>query len=154
MTVEALWQAFVDKYPVYKDRSYEAWAFGGSRKQKDHLADLVLRGVKTATTSAYPLYDLEGERISDVGCLDIILDGSGQAICIIETRRVYLCRFDRVQAHHAYLEGEGDRSLAYWQAVHQDFFTDEMAAQGLEFSRDSLMVCEEFVCLYPKPIKS
>ena len=30
-----------------------------------------------------------------------------------------------VSEEHAYKEGEGDRSLAYWRAVHEEFFTKE-----------------------------
>ena len=33
--------------------------------------------------------------------------------------------FDEVSKEHAYKEGEGDRSLAYWRDVHEDFFAEE-----------------------------
>ncbi len=46
-----------------------------------------------------------------------------------------------------FCEGEGDKSLAYWRKVHEDFFRDEYAACGLEFSQDIPVVCEEFELL-------
>jgi uncharacterized protein YhfF len=49
MTAEELWK----KSGFYG--TYEAWPFG---EAPDELADLVLRGIKTATCSAYELYQI------------------------------------------------------------------------------------------------
>jgi uncharacterized protein YhfF len=53
-----------------------------------------------------------------------------------------------VTAEHAYREGEGDRSLSHWRGVHRKFFTQELEAEGLEFSEDMKLVCEEFEVVY------
>lgn len=47
-------------------------------------------------------------------------------------------------------EGEGDRTLAYWRRVHEDFFTQELRAEGLEFSPEMKVVCEQFELVFPK----
>ena len=124
----------------------DAWAFGGA---PDELAALVRSGVKTATASAYPLYALEGEPLPQPGGLSVILDGQGEAVCAIRTTRVYTVPFDQVSARHAFLEGEGDRSLTHWRQVHRAFFSREMEEAGLSFTEDMPVVCEEFERVYP-----
>ena len=57
--------------------------------------------------------------------------------------------FCQVSADHAFKEGEGDKSLTYWQQVHQAFFTECLAEAGLEFSQESGVVLEEFRKVYP-----
>ena len=46
-------------------------------------------------------------------------------------------------------EGEGDKSLAYWRQVHEEFFTEWMSEAGLTFTPDSKVVLEEFRKVYP-----
>lgn len=144
MTAEQMWQAFSYKTGICAE--YEAWAFGDDG---DHLADLVLRGIKSATCSALALYELDGEPLPEVGQYSVILDSRDQAVCIIQTTRVYQTPFRQITAEHAFREGEGDRSLAYWQKVHEAFFTVELQEAGLSFDRDLMLVCEEFQRLYP-----
>ena len=125
----------------------EAWAFGDDA---DNLARLVLEGVKTATSSAFPLYELEGEPLPEAGEYSVILDSREEAVCVIQTERVRVVPFQDVGGDHAYREGEGDRSLAYWRAVHERFFTGELARAGLAFRQDMPVVCEEFRRIWPE----
>lgn len=148
MTHQEMWAACRRINPGIGD-DYEAWAYGGA---SDLLAELTLTGVKTATSSARPLYELEGEALPQAGAeYSVILDSRDQAVCVIRTTRVYTTPFSQVSAEHAYKEGEGDRSLAYWQRIHEDFFRAELEEAGLEFSLDMPVVCEEFQVVYPEP---
>ena len=147
MQAAEMWAAFAAQAGL-GDVPWEAWAFGDA---PDDLAQLVLRGVKTATSSAYALYALEGEPLPRAGEYSVILDGRGDACCVVQTTRVYVTPFDRVTPAHARQEGEGDRSLAHWRAVHQAFFTRCLAEAGLGFSRDMPVLCEEFRLAYPPP---
>lgn len=124
---------------------YEAWAFGSD---PDKLAELVVRGVKTATSSAYALYEIDNEALPEAGEYSVILDSHDNAVCIIKTAKVYVTSFDRVSEAHAYKEGEGDRSLEYWREVHEKFFTDCLREAGLSFSPTMEVVCEEFEVIY------
>ena len=124
---------------------YESWAFGGN---PDKLADLVVRGIKTATCSAYAFYEEEDERIPEVGDYSVILDSKDNAVCIIKTTKVYICPFDEVTANHAYKEGEGDRSLKYWRKVHEEFFSQDLKSINREFDEKMKVVCEEFELVY------
>lgn len=146
MTPEQLWQEYKQINPTIGD-DYEAWSFGA---EEDLLAKLVLQGQKTATASAYDLYQLGGEELPQVGTFDVILDSQDQAVCIIEITKVKVVPFKQVSAEHAFKEGEGDRSLAYWRQVHEELFTKWLAEEGLNFTEDTGVVLEEFRLVYPK----
>ncbi len=124
-----------------------AWAFGVTPTQADALLALVLDGTKTATAGALWDYEHEGEDVARVGDLAILLDGGGQPRALIGVTGVRVVPFREVSAEHAYAEGEGDRSLAHWRAVHEQFFT-EVATHGKGFSLDMPVVCETFEVLY------
>ena len=109
----------------------------------------MLNGIKTATASAYPLYEQEQEPLPKAGDYSVILNTKGEAVCIIRTTKVYVVPFREVSADHAFREGEDDRSLESWREVHRDFFPREMKAGGLTFDEDMPVVCEEFLRVYP-----
>ena len=129
--------------------NYQAWAFGGA---PDKLARLVLQGVKTATCSALALYEYENEEIPKVGDHSVILDSDDQAVCIIRTTKVYIAAFDQVSERHAYLEGEGNRSLEYWRQVHEEFFTEELKTIQQNFDAKMELVCEEFEVVFAEMV--
>ena len=139
MTAEELWKR------SGLSGEYEAWAFG---EAPDKLAELVVQGIKTATCSAYDLYQLDNEPIPQAGDLSVILDSRGEAVCIIRTLKVYVTEFRNVSPEHAFKEGEGDRSLAYWRTVHVSFLTKELAAVHKTFDEKTKVVCEEFEVVY------
>ena len=144
MNAAEMWERFCEKSGIKAD--YDDWAFGGA---PDALAELVLNGIKTATASAYPLYEQEQEPLPKAGDYSVILNTKGEAVCIIRTRKVYVVPFREVSADHAFREGEDDRSLESWRKVHRDFFTREMNDEGLSFDEDMPVVCEEFMRVYP-----
>ena len=145
MTPKEMWIAYKKINPEIGDE-IDAWAFGVSA---DDLANLVVCGEKTATASAYELYKLENEPLPQAGSFDVILDSQDRAVCIIEITKVSVLPFNQVSADHAFKEGEGDKSLTYWQRVHQEFFTKCLAEAGLEFSSETGVVLEEFRKVYP-----
>lgn len=124
---------------------YQAWSFGGNA---DELAHLVLSGRKCATSSLYVWYERGGERLPQVFDYNIILNGRGEAVCIVETTKVIIVPFNEVTEEHAFKEGEGDRRLKTWQEIHRSFFTKELLAMGLHFHDEMLVVCEEFRVVY------
>ena len=121
------------------------WSFGATPEQADALLDLVLAGTKTATSSALRDYE-DDEALPQAGSLDIVLDSTGRPRALLKITAVEVLPFDEVDEEHARLEGEGDRSLAYWRDVHERFFTD--TAGGEEFADDMPVVLERFEVLY------
>lgn len=144
MTAKEMWRAFCAEKNI-SDAEYEAWAFGDA---PDELAELVVKGIKTATASAAALYALEGEPLPQPGDYSVILSSKGAAVCVIQTTKVYTVPFADVDERQAFLEGEGDRSLAYWRQVHEAFFRWELSTAGLTFDEQMEVVCEEFVLAY------
>lgn len=145
MQAKELWRQFIQAHPEYKNESYEAWSYG---VDPGKLADLTLKGIKTATATGYELYVIDNEALPKENEFNIILDGSDNAICITETLKVYTTPFNKVSERHAFKEGEGDRTLAYWKKVHTDFFLNEYKKNNLVFDEDALVVCEEFEVVY------
>ena len=146
MTPQEMWNAYKKINPSIGDE-IEAWAFG---VEANLLADLVLKGEKTATASAYDLYAVDDEPLPREGTFDIILDSQDQAVCIIEITKVSVVPFNQVSDEHAFKEEEGDKSLAYWRQVHDEFFTEWLREAGLTFTPDSKIVLEEFRKVYPQ----
>ena len=65
MTPQEMWNAYKQINPSIGDE-IDAWAFG---VDPDLLAELVFKGEKTATASAYDLYALEDEPLPQEGTL-------------------------------------------------------------------------------------
>ena len=70
MTEKALWNEFITKHKI-NNTDYTAWTFGA---EADLLAHLVATGEKTATSSAYQLYETENEPLPKAGDYSVILD--------------------------------------------------------------------------------
>ena len=144
MTHREMWDAFSKETGV--EAPYEAWAFGCDA---DQLAALVLEEKKTATAGLRIWYVLEKLELPGEGSYSVVLDSEDNAVCIIRTTRVSVTPFCEVGADHAWKEGEGDRGLAYWRKVHQEFFSEELKAIGMAFDPSMDVVCEEFLRVYP-----
>jgi len=104
----------------------------------DELADLVLKGKKTASCGALASFIREGDAPT-IGSYSIILNGKGEPVCVIRMVCLRIVRFSDVTAEFARKEGEGDLSLAYWRKEHKAFFERE----GFYSDRMEL-VAEEF----------
>jgi uncharacterized protein YhfF len=100
-------------------RQLESFAFGDSAELADELLALVLEGRKRATCWAVA----EGMKGAELGKSMVVLDGSGRPRAVLRTVELRKRRFDEVEASFAFDEGEGDRSLDYWRAAHQCYFT-------------------------------
>ena len=144
MNAEQMWSQYgIEGY-------HEAWAF---EQAPDELAALVISGIKTATCSPMYYYDVLKERMPQVGDHSIILDSKNEAVCIIKTTALRICPFDQVDERQAYKEGEGDRSLAYWRQVHEDYLRQVFKGRDVCFDGDTLLLCEEFEVVWPKQQK-
>jgi uncharacterized protein YhfF len=141
--IEAFWRSFVEETAI--DGPYAAWAFGNDPAMADDLGRLVRDGPKRATTSLLSWYEGDGaEPMPAVGAMSVILDGSERPLCVIRSTAVEVRAFGLVDEAFAWVEGEGDRSLAYWRAAHIDFF----ASEGRPVAEDTPVVLETFELLW------
>ncbi|KHD44801.1 ASCH domain-containing protein [Streptococcus hongkongensis] len=143
-SIEKYWKKFKSENNIDTD-NYEAWQFGFDA---DLLGNLVLEGKKTATASAFDLYDIAKEELPKVGEYNIILNAQNEPLCITKTTKVYVVPFDQVSANHAYKEGENDRTLDSWRKGHEAFFKNEFKAYNIAFTNQIDVVCEEFEVVY------
>ena len=56
--IKEFWIKFCNEKKLPKDTKYEAWSFGNTKEMADELAKLVNCNIKTATTSAFELYEI------------------------------------------------------------------------------------------------
>jgi uncharacterized protein YhfF len=141
----ACWTRFKDANPSVTDfRLYEAFSFGDSEPLANELGALVVAGRKRATASSAWVLEADGRLPPKPGDLSIVTTWSGEPLCIIETTHVEIVPFAAVTAEFAAAEGEGDGSLAYWQAAHASYFERQCARIGRLFVREMPVVCERF----------
>ena len=131
-----------------RDERYVAAGSGDSPQMADKLGALIANGTKTATCSALWEYEAEGEPLPKIGSKTIVLNGSGDPMCIVETTEVEVRPYDQVDARFAYEEGEGDRSLEYWREAHWRLFSRTLPGVGREPTVDMPLVCERFRVIY------
>lgn len=65
MTAKQMWKAFLKMTPTAAQEDVEAWYYTGT--DADKLAELTAMGIKTATSSAYPMYEAVGEPLPRAG---------------------------------------------------------------------------------------
>jgi uncharacterized protein YhfF len=100
-----------------KYQQAEKWVFADTEALADELAKLIVAGTKTATCSM-----LDEDGIPQVGDVFVVVDGRSEPVCAVELTATDVVPFNQVDEKHAFEEGEGDRSLAYWRKEHQRFF--------------------------------
>ncbi|MEM6530552.1 MAG: ASCH domain-containing protein [Chloroflexota bacterium] len=150
--VERFWADYLATLPaghLHHSAAYSAWGFGDSPAMMDELGQLVLSGPKRATASIVVEYEAEGEPITPVGEVSIILDGQDRPLCIIETTEITVAPLNSVDAQFAWDEGEGDRTVAWWLDAHRQFFQRTCEANGWEYAEDMATVFERFRVIYP-----
>ncbi len=147
----AYWESFaatLEEAPVFED--VLVFPFGADPETQRECAELVLCGKKTATASLRWVYDAYPEEpIPRADVYSVVLDETGSPVAILQNTEVRVAPFDEVSAEHAFLEGEGDRTLAYWREVHWRFFAESCASIGREPHPKMPILLERFVVRYP-----
>ncbi len=123
---------------------FDVWHFCNNETDANELAELVRAGTKRATASLHDIYEFEHEEIPKPGNFSVVTDFDGIPQVILQTTRVDIIPFDEVTPTFARIEGEGDKSLEYWQRVHRKFFTEEGEYCHHPFTPKSRVVCEQF----------
>jgi uncharacterized protein YhfF len=133
---------------VFVDTDY----FGDSPEMADQLLALVLAGTKTATCSS--LWEWEHERTEPLkaGYLAAIIDGSGNARCIVQTLEVNVTPYNEVTEEFAKAEGEGDLTLEWWRDAHWNFFSRTLPRIGKQPTQTMPLLCERFRVIYQENI--
>ncbi len=120
----------------------EKWHFEITESACNYLLDLVLKGKKRATSSAYEGYE-EDEEMPKVGELSVITDWDGNPRCVIKTTNIIILPYKDITFDLAKLEGEDD-NLDSWRKNHEHFFKEEGLELGYEFNENMKVIFEEF----------
>ena len=124
--------------------SFSADYFCADEINANLCADLISKGIKTATCSMKYWYDSGEETMPQTGHLLVVTDWHGEPTSIVEITAVSECKYSDVTAEFAYAEGEGDQTLDWWRAAHWDFFARECHEIDMEANEDMMLVLEHF----------
>jgi uncharacterized protein YhfF len=149
-SIHFFWEAFEDAVGYdASEHFYEMFHFDDNESDANELAELVLLGVKRATAGLQWAYEAENKPLPKSGILSVVTNWQAEPQCVIETINVEIVPFDEVTERFAATEGEGDKTLRYWQEVHWLYFGRECERIGKERSLRMPVVCEEFRVVYP-----
>ncbi|MFC5734615.1 ASCH domain-containing protein [Cytobacillus gottheilii] len=140
---DVFWNEYCSLHQLENVTYKDAFQFGA---EPDWLADLVVEGKKTATTSGHVFYELENEPLPQAGEYSIVLNSSDEPVAIIKIDSVEVLPMDEVSEEFALAEGEGD--YAFWWEAHENFFRNELKTYNLEFAPNMVVVCERFTKVY------
>lgn len=141
--IQQFWHEFCVETQQESVEYKDAFQFGASA---DWLADLVVEGKKTATTSGHVFYELEKEALPQVGEYYIILNGADVPVAVIQIESVEVMPMNEVSEEFALAEGEGD--YPFWWDAHEQFFSELLNEYGQQFAPNMLVVCERFKKVY------
>ena len=148
--LQVYWEAFGRQNPTYSHLELPpVYYFCDNKKDADECAELVSLGIKQATTHALSWFEHQGEDLPTVGDMAIVTDWEGHPKAVIKTTRVEIVKFKDITAEYAFIEGEGDKRLAYWKEVHWAYYTREMVGHRQSPSLDMELVCEYFETVWP-----
>ncbi|WP_080846237.1 ASCH domain-containing protein [Cytobacillus gottheilii] len=142
---DVFWNEYCSLHQLENVTYKDAFQFGA---EPDWLADLVVEGKKTATTSGHVFYELENEPLPQAGEYSIVLNSCDEPVAIIKIDSVEVLPMDEVSEEFALAEGEGD--YAFWWEAHENFFKNELKPYNLEFAPNMIVVCESFTKVFPK----
>lgn len=146
--IDIFWKNFLMKTNRDERTKYlDVFHFELTEKWANELLRLVLIGQKKATSSSLWSYEIEGDRVPEVGDLSIVTDWEGVPRCVIETIKVTIIPFSDITFDICKREGEDD-TLESWRAGHIRFFKEEGAELGYEFRNDMPVIFEDFEVVY------
>jgi uncharacterized protein YhfF len=108
----------------------------------------VVKNIKQATAPSLWSFKINNEKLPKKGDLNIITNWNKVPQAIILTTKIELIKFSEITAKFAQIEGEGDKSLAYWKKVHKAYYKREMQGYKERFSEDMIIVCQYFNTIY------
>ncbi|MCC8146201.1 MAG: ASCH domain-containing protein [Bacteroidales bacterium] len=116
--------------------------FGSSSDDIDDLANKVLKGEKTATSSLYDYYEMGLKDRSEIGDYLAVLNSKDEEVVLVRVEKIEIVKFGDVSENFA--QEEGDGSLENWISIHRPYYSRLLSAIGKELSGDTLLVCEWF----------
>ncbi|MEM7486281.1 MAG: ASCH domain-containing protein [Bacteroidota bacterium] len=146
-----LWGDFLDAHLEFaSEDAPKVIHFCDNEKDANTCANLVQKDIKRATSHLLLGLQLRKEELPKIGDFAIVTDWSGNAKCVIRTTSVKLVPYFAINADHARIEGEGDKSLEFWKQTHWDYYTRELSAFEKTPRESMIIVFEQFEKVFKK----
>ncbi len=140
-----LWGDYLDAHLEYaSEQAPKVNYFCDNEKDANTSIKLINKGLKKATAHSLLGLQLRNEPLPKIGDFRVVTNWEGQAKSIVRTISVKMTPFFNIDEHHALMEGEGDKSLAYWKKNHWDYYTRELAPYNRVPRESMIIVCEVF----------
>ena len=123
-------------------KNVRAYRFGDT---PDELAELVAKGIKTATSNAKKLFEVNNKMIPNAGDYNIILNKNFEPVALIQITSVEIKPYDEIDEPFAIAEGDG--SYENWHAIHERYFSEQLAKIQESFHPKLELVCQTFKLL-------
>ena len=142
-TTRQYWDKFCKDNSIPPTFNVQAEQFGTPYTETaNELGQLIIQGEKTAASSVYILYQLEGIPMPNVGLHTIVLDSEDNPLGIIKTTEMTIIPMNKVPPQFAL--DEGDLSYEFWYNTHKIYFENLLKYHDIKFTDDILLVCERF----------
>jgi uncharacterized protein YhfF len=151
--IEAFWQSYLSTLPEEDQKNmpvYSVDQFADTPEAATKVGKLVRDGLKTTTSSLVWGLEAIGVSLPKVGAIELIVDGNGEPLCIIELTEVEIKPFNTVDEQFAFEYGEGERTLAFWLQDNWEFHSQWCRQIGREPSETMPIVFQRFRVLYPQ----
>jgi uncharacterized protein YhfF len=148
---EAFWQSYLSTLSEEEQKNappYVVDQFADTPEAATKVGKLVRDGVKTTTSSLVWGLEHIGQPLPKVGNIELIVDGNGEPLCIIELTEVEIKPFNAADEQFAYEYGEGERTLSYWLRDNWEYLSRWCHEIGREPSETMPLVFQRFRVLY------
>lgn len=133
-------------------KTTQKFKFGSTADEIDDLANKVLQGEKTSTSSLLDLYSIKQKKFSKLGEYVSILDSTNQEVALIRILKMEIIKFKDIPESFAIAEGDG--SLENWRTIHKKHYSNQLSGIGKELTEDTELVCEWFNLIQQNSIES
>ncbi len=141
-----LWENFREASDRSLPEDFTLLQFGNTKEMADDLANLVMAGEKTATSSLVPVNDHYNRKVSDVGDCYLLLGGNKECLAFLQVTKTDTRSFDSITPQFA--KEEGDGTFECWLEIHQAYYGYQMTLLGETLQADTNLHCEWFEVIY------
>nr|WP_283808973.1 ASCH domain-containing protein [Vagococcus allomyrinae] len=106
------------------------------------LANLVMTGEKTATSSLVPFNDYRNRKVSEVGDCYLLMGGNKECLAFLQITKTETCSFASITPQFA--KEEGDGTFERWLEIHQAYYGHQMTLLGESLQPETKLHCEWF----------
>ena len=152
-TPEEMWNSFVKAHPEHSDSEMpKSWYFGANKREADQMGKLVVIGKKTTASDIYHGYEEMDAELPKVGLMDIVTDFEGNALAIIQLRKVDTIPVKNITKEYAQKDmGTEVDALKAWKKYYmEEVFPESIIDTRIAITENTLVVCEWFEVIWPK----